>query len=105
MTDDKKDSLDNPKVEVRAEPDYDEDHSPDWDYIDKVEESVKQDVEQALEEAEDKGSGAQIGAANDAVDDASEKVDPNRIDKIHVDIEDDDGRHVEIHREARGRDR
>ncbi len=105
MTDEKRVPLNSPKVDVRAEPDYESNEQPDWDYVDKVEDNVKEDVERALEKTENDGAGTQIGAANDAVDDASEKIDPNRVKKIHVDIEDEDGRHVEIHREAHGRER
>jgi len=102
----KKSPLKDPDVEVRAEPDYDDpDVDLDWDYVEKVEKNVKEDVRRALDSAEDDGAGAQIGAANDAVDEASTKVDPHKIDKIHVEIDDEEGRHVEIVKKASGQDR
>ncbi|MFH1047682.1 MAG: hypothetical protein V1738_05240 [Patescibacteria group bacterium] len=101
----KKESLDHPKVDVRAEPDWDKDSDPDWHYIDKVQENIQREVKQALQDAEDEGSGVQIGAAHDAVDVASRHVDPSKVDKIHVEIDDDDGRHIEIERPASGKNR
>ncbi len=102
---DKKAPLNNPEIDVRAEPDWDNDFDSDWDYLEKVAENVKEGVQKAIDDSEGDGAGSQIGAANDAVDDASRRVDPDKVDTIHVYIDDDDGRHIEIKREASGEER
>jgi hypothetical protein len=87
--------LKNPKVEVRAIPDYEKDEQ-DWGYVDRVQENVKRGVEDALDKTKGDGVSQQVAAANDAVDDAGGQVNSNRVDRIHVEIDDDDGRHFEI---------
>jgi hypothetical protein len=98
----KKPPLKDPKVEVRAEPDWDSGEDPDWDYIDKVQEGVDKEVSEAVEEAEPDGAAAQVGAATEKVEEASKKVNPKKVDRLTVHIDDKDGRHTEIVRKATG---
>ncbi|MBU0624753.1 hypothetical protein KKF05_00235 [Patescibacteria group bacterium] len=105
MADDqeKKESLKNPEIEVRVEPNWEHKSGLNdgemWDYVDKVTEGVERDVRRAVDEADGQGVGTQIGAASDAVDEASQQIDSDKIERIHVEIDDDDGRHVEIEKE------
>lgn len=109
MADDqgKKESLKNPEIEVRVEPNWDHKSGLDdgemWDYVDKVTEGVENDVHRAVEQADGQGVGAQIGAVSDAIDEASNQIDSDKIDQIHVEIDDDEGRHFELEKKVDGR--
>lgn len=91
MSDKKPKPLENPAVDVGADP-YENDLES-WDYAERVEEELKGRIERSIEENEGGGAGAQIGAAKEHLDEAAREVDGGKVREliVHIREHDDDG--------------
>jgi hypothetical protein len=84
--------LDNPEVEVGADP-VDPRRDDHWDYAEGVEKELRERVERSLGENEGDGAGAQINGAKEHLDEAAEEVDGGKVKEliVHIREYEDDG--------------
>lgn len=88
-----------PKVDVAVTPKRGADGAKK--YAEKVQKSLEADVKKGIDGAKDGGAKKQLDAAEKVAKDAGKKIDPQRIERVHVTVEGEAGgatikRHVEV---------